>query len=319
MTQPTPAATEPPAQAGSNAPENWVERLRARLPKGSHRRKLWNKLALPVNEPSEFLGEQEALIDQLTTHSGDPEKDLQRSAALLAEAQEIYERAEARAAGAQTRATTLQGAVAIAASLLLAGGALILDQTKLHGTGWRALFAVMLVAVTGALVMCGVRALSATSTIHRWHRPSADQIISRSQRYATQANIELAAETLQDYSYNTKIAAWKVAYLAAAAWWFRIALALILAMGVLIGTYTIATDTPSATTTTTTTTTNSSTTSGTPTTTTSTTPKATTPTTTTPTTPNPTPHKSHTPRTQAHTTSVPAPVPSPAMPSSPSS
>jgi hypothetical protein len=316
MTQPTPAATEPPAQAGSNAPENWVERLRARLPKSSHRRKLWDKLALPVNEPSEFLGEQEALIDELTTHSGDPEKDLQRSAALLAEAQEIYERAEARAAGAQTRATTLQGAVAIAASLLLAGGALLLDQTKLHGTGWRALFAVMLVAVTGALVMCGVRALSATSTIHRWHRPSADQIISRSQRDATQANIELAAETLQDYSYNTKIAAWKVAYLAAAAWWFRIALALILAMGVLIGTYTIATDTRSANTTTTTTTTNTSTTSGTPTTTTSTTPKATTPTTTTA---NPTPHKSHTPRTQTDKTTVPAPVPSPAMPSSPSS
>ena len=39
-----------------------------------------------------------------------------------------------------------------------------------------------------------------------------------------QARIELAAETLKDYGYNNKIANWKVAKLAAAAWWFRLAL-----------------------------------------------------------------------------------------------
>lgn len=157
--------------------------------------------------------------------TGHRERDEQGAAEILAEAREIYDRAEERAAGATTRATTLQGAVAIAGSLLLAGAELILDSTKVHETGWRVAFAATLLAAIVALVMSGVRALSATSTIHRWHRSTATDIVRRSQLSLTQARVQLAAETLADYGFNTKIAAWKVAYLGAAAWWFRIALA----------------------------------------------------------------------------------------------
>jgi hypothetical protein len=123
--------------------------------------------------------------------------------------------------------------------LLLAGTALVFDQAKLHGTGWRIGFALLLLAVTVSLVMTGLRALSASSTIHRWHRPTAQNIVMRAQLPVPEANIRLAAETLVDYSYNTKIAAWKVAYLGAAAWWFRLALGTFVALAVLLAAYTV--------------------------------------------------------------------------------
>ena len=234
--------------AAPNRPDNWVEKWRAKQPAGSRRRTLFDRLALSVDEPTEFLQGEAALADDLRPDSGDTEIDARRAAELLDEAQEIYERAEDRAAGATTRATTLQGAVAIATSLLLAGAGLVLDRAKLQGTGWRIAFAVLLLAVTFSLVMTGLRALSATSTIHVWHRPTATGIVARAGRSETEARIALAAETLVDYSYNTKIAAWKVAYLGAAAWWFRLALAALAALALLVAAYAVAGPAPRSTT-----------------------------------------------------------------------
>jgi hypothetical protein len=227
-----------PARANIT-PRNWVETLRTKLPAGSRRRSLYDKLALPVDEPTEFVTDEATLAAELMPKENDEDKKATRAAELLTEAQSIYARAEDRAAGATARATTLQGAVAIATSLLLAGAGLVLKQGTLQGIGWIALFAVLLVGATVALVMTGVRALSATSTIHRWHRPTATDIVRRSQMGPAEARVELAAETLIDFGYNTKIAAWKVAYLGAAAWWFRIALALLLALAVFVGSYAV--------------------------------------------------------------------------------
>ena len=98
-----------PNQRLSNAPNNWVEWLRARQPEGSWRRRLYDRLVVPVGDPSEFTGDEESLAQELTPNTGDPGRDNERATELLAEAQAIYERAEERATGAQTRATTLQG------------------------------------------------------------------------------------------------------------------------------------------------------------------------------------------------------------------
>lgn len=235
-TSPVPAHAPGP----SNEPKNWVERWRAKQPSGSWRRRLYDRLALPVDEPTEFLQGETALAAEIMPSSGDAEADAQRAAELLSEAQDLYARAEERADSATTRATTLQGAVAIAASLLLAGAGLVLDQAKLQGTGWRIVFALLLFGATFSLVMSGLRALGATSTIQVWHRPTATAIVRRAELSATEARIELAAETLVDYSFNTKIAAWKVAYLGAAAWWFRIALAALAVLALLVATYAVA-------------------------------------------------------------------------------
>jgi hypothetical protein len=87
--------------------------------------------------------------------------------------------------------------------------------------------------------MSGLRALAAASTIHVWYRPTAGDIVKRSQLPDAVARTRLAAETLIDYGYNTKVAAWKVAHLDASALWYRIALAFIVSIAMLVGVYAV--------------------------------------------------------------------------------
>jgi hypothetical protein len=137
------------------------------------------------------------------------------------------------------RATTLQEAVGIAATLLIAGAGLIIGQSALRGAGWVVAFALLLFGATLSLVMSGLRALGAASTIHQWYEPTASDIIGRSQESELEARVELAASILWCYGYNSKVASWKVSYLGAAAWWYRIALALIVSIAMLVGVYAI--------------------------------------------------------------------------------
>lgn len=109
--------------------------------------------------------------------------------------------------------------------------------SKVRGDGWRIAFAGVLLAVTFSLVMTGARALASTSRIHRFHRPTATDILDRTASDVAKARIEFAAELLKGYGENTKVADWKVAYLGAAAWWFRWALAMLLLLATLLGAY----------------------------------------------------------------------------------
>jgi hypothetical protein len=162
-----------------------------------------------------------------------------RATEILQQAQSIYQEAEDRAAGVAARATTLQEAVGIAATLLITGAGLIVGQTALHRKGWVLLFAVLLFGATLSLVMSGLRALGATSTIHSWYRPTAGDITEHAQLPEAEARLALAADVLYSYGYNTKVASWKVAYLGAAAWWYRIALAFIVSIAMLVGVYAV--------------------------------------------------------------------------------
>lgn len=222
-------------QKGIDPPGFWVERLRVRLPSGSKRRWLFDTLFLPVSEPVEFTEDHKDLVAKLRPEPG-PSAD-ERSREILAEAQATLASAEARGAGAERRATTLQGAVAIAASVLLAGSALLGDPEKVHGGDWRAGMAILLLAVTVCLVAAGARALGATARIHIYHRPTPADALRRAEMDPIEARIDLAAETFKDYGYNDQIASWKVAYLAAAAWWFRGALFALLALAALLAAF----------------------------------------------------------------------------------
>lgn len=217
------------------APGNWVELWRIRLPEGTRRRRYYDTFFLPVYEPIEFTETHEELVRQLRPPTGTGAEE--RSKEILEEAQKAFAEAEARGEGAERRATTLQGAVAIATSVLLAGGALLSDPTKIHGGAWRVCLAIALFAVTGCLVMSGARALAATARIHVYHRPTPSAVLQRSQMDAVEARIELAAETLKDFGSNDQVAAWKIAYLGAAAWWFRGALASLLLLAALLAAY----------------------------------------------------------------------------------
>jgi hypothetical protein len=183
--------------------------------------------------------DRKALAQQLMPKDGNLADKTARAEEILREAQSIYQDAEDRAAGATTRATTLQEAVGIAATLLITGAGLIVGQSALHGLGWVIAFAALLLGSTLALVMSGLRALGAASTIHVWYRPTAGDIVERSKVSQMQARLDLAADTLVSYGYNTRVAAWKVSYLGASAWWYRIALAFIVSIAMLVGVYAV--------------------------------------------------------------------------------
>jgi hypothetical protein len=219
--------------------QHWVERCRRRLPKGSRRRGLYDKFFLPLDPPTEFTEPRESLAARLMPRTSDGDPDLARTSEVLQEAQAIYARAEERVDSAERRATTLQGAITIAASLLLAGGTFLADPSKVHGTAWRIALGTVLLGVITFLLMAGLRALAATSRIHVFRRPTASEITNRAASPLAEARMDAAAEILRSYACNTKVADWKVAYLGAAAWWFRLSLATLLVFGWLLAGYVV--------------------------------------------------------------------------------
>jgi hypothetical protein len=112
---------------------NRVEQWRAKLPVRSKRRKLFDLAALPVDEPKEFRVDRKILARELMPRHGSTAEKTARAEEILREAESVYQQVEDRAAGATARATTLQEAVGIAATLLITGAGLIVGQSALHG------------------------------------------------------------------------------------------------------------------------------------------------------------------------------------------
>jgi len=189
-------------------------------------------LALPLEEYHEFPGTADEVATRLKTSTP------YVADATLAEAEKIATEPFERAEGAERRATTLQGAIAIAASFGLAAGALLLDSNKIKSDGWRQAFAAMSLGFVFCLVASGFRAVSAVYRVHRWSYPDGDKIFARAQMDASEAKTNRAAALLRTVSKNQAIARWKVAYMRAAAWWFRLALIFLLADAIALLLYT---------------------------------------------------------------------------------
>jgi hypothetical protein len=191
----------PPSEQALPTPEevrrglHWSERWRHRFGEGNWLRRRYDSVFLPIAEPTAFTEPHEELVRLLTPRKTAGKWDEERTKEILDEAQSIFEQADERGQAAERRATTLQGAVAIAASLILAGGALLADPAKVQGDGWRIALAVGLVAVTFCLVVSGARALATTSRIHVYHAPTQTDVLRRSGLPLPEARIELAAET----------------------------------------------------------------------------------------------------------------------------
>lgn len=161
---------------------------------------------------------------------------------LLSEAEALFAEPQARIESVERRATTLQGGVAIAATVALTGGGLVLDPTKLQGLGWRIAFASGLALLVLALVLTGARALSASSRSFAFRAPAdSDQLMKRAGSTDRDAYArERAAWLLWAYGRNNEIAAVKVEYLWKAAFWFRVALAVLAALMLLVVAYVLA-------------------------------------------------------------------------------
>jgi hypothetical protein len=187
---------------------------------------------VPWDPPERFPQSLEELRERLSTDDADLADEL------LADAQQLYAEADARVDSAESRATTLQGTVAIAATVALAGAGLVLDPSKVHGGHWRTYFAIGLALLVLLLVLTALKATSAAARTFEFTTPSDDGIFERAKlSTAAQAKTQRAAYLLHGYGRNNEVAAIKVGYLRSAAFWFRGVLAMLLVLTALVCIY----------------------------------------------------------------------------------
>ena len=247
-----PGGGSQPRRQGWRAPLRWLAKRYCRLPpkppedaempSNPRWREDWpaplrciadNLYPVPWDPPLRFPERIEVLREHLAT-SDDSLAD-----ELLADAQRLFDEADARIDSVERRATTLQGTVAIAALVALTGGALVVDPSKIHGAGWRTAFAVGLAVLVLLLVLTTLRATGASSRTFSYTTLSDDDIFKRAKASAAEAKTRRAAYLLHGYGRNNEVAAVKVDYLYRAAIWFRWALAVLLALIVMVAVYVI--------------------------------------------------------------------------------
>jgi hypothetical protein len=229
--------TESPDQPYRNGLVALVKDMVAqrRLPPAQRtRRPLHEYVRVPADAPGGFAAES---LPELAMRLRTGEPGVAR--AILAEAEAAFQEPVDRIESAERRATTLQGAVAVAASVVVAGGSLLLDPGKLHGQGWRIAFAAVLFAFVGSLTACGVRALGATSRIFRFRDPGIERITDRARMDECDALVHRAAELLRSAAVANEVGRVKVGLLRSAAWWFRLAILMLTALAGLLAAYAI--------------------------------------------------------------------------------
>ena len=150
--------------------------------------------------------------------------DLRTAELALAEAEAIFAEPATRIESAERRATTLQGSVAIAASLFVGGSGLLIDPAKIHGHGWRIAIALILAAFLACLIGCALRALGATSRVFEFEEPGYERVYLRAHSSPEDAALLRAADLLRAYSVADQIAGMKMGLMQKSAWWFRCAM-----------------------------------------------------------------------------------------------
>ena len=141
-----PAEDELPGAIEKSPDPERIRERRAQLT--GWRLKLYDYRVVPAEIPSEFNEPLDQLIERLSTD------DALTAATILEEAQAISAEATSRIDSAERRATTLQGTVAIAASLVVAGAGLPLRPSKVTDRDWRIVLLIVLVAVLDVLTGC---------------------------------------------------------------------------------------------------------------------------------------------------------------------
>ena len=184
-----------------------------------------------VESPAEFTHPREQIVDQLKTDDQAEARDI------LTQAKGLYDSVDLRSESVERRATTLQGVVSIAATVTVAGGALLLDPGKIGGALWRSVFAGLFSGLLYCFIATAYRATQASTKVHTWTLANPEDILRRSN--STTADIETAADLLIAYGRNAKIANWKVAYMRAASEWFLRGLIFLALITVSLGVYAV--------------------------------------------------------------------------------
>jgi hypothetical protein len=176
---------------------------------------------------------EEEIVPRLLTD--DPEL----SADLLDEATEMTRRQKDDAESFERRAATLQGAVAIATTLTITGGALLLDKDRIASSCWRIAFASLLAATIVSFVISGVRALGASSRTHPWSYPGYEDMFDHARLDLAHERAARTASLLKAAGLNLRIIQLKGGYLNSAVFWFRLALLALVGLAALLLIYAI--------------------------------------------------------------------------------
>jgi hypothetical protein len=234
-----PAEDELPGAIEKSPDPERIRERRAQLT--GWRLKLYDYRVVPAEIPSEFNEPLDQLIERLSTD------DALTAATILEEAQAISAEATSRIDSAERRATTLQGTVAIAASLVVAGAGLLLDPSKVTDRDWRIVLLIVLAAVLGCLIGCAWRALAVTGRMFEFEQPGPERIHLRAKASGVNAQTFRAAELLRAAGVSSEVGAVKVGLLRSSAWWLRAALAVLAAFIVAVSVYAAtASDSPTA-------------------------------------------------------------------------
>jgi hypothetical protein len=158
-----------------------------------------------------------------------------RADQVLALAEAAYGEASERADSADRRAATIQGAIAITASLTVAGGSLLLDGNKVPSGTWTWILGATLVALVMTLVVAAWRALLVTRPQYMWASPAFEEVYELSQaEHEFEMKAQRAADLFVAYGRNDRIAALKIQLLGSAVRWLVAALLLIGTMAALM-------------------------------------------------------------------------------------
>jgi hypothetical protein len=155
----------------------------------------------------------------------------------LAQAEGAYQEPFERAEGVERRATTIQAAVAVAASFAVAGAGLLLDRGALGQSSWRYPVALAYLVVMVSLVAAALRALRASTRVHYWTFPNRAELLEPGEEDAEISRVARAAGLLYCAVRNEPIARYKVAQMRAAGFWFAWALIGLALTAVLIAGY----------------------------------------------------------------------------------
>jgi hypothetical protein len=205
----------------------WIKELLA-PERAIRRRWWWNRLFVQIDDPFFFENEsEESIYEWLRSASGRP-------AGVLADARQVFDDEQARSENVQQRASGLQGAVAIAASFVLAGGGLLLNASELPHDAWRVVIALAYAYTVFCLVATGLRALRATVRTHAFHWPDPEGPVRRAKRSEADDELLQAAELLHSFSRNQPFVDYQLAQMRAAGHWFAGALLGVLVTGLLV-------------------------------------------------------------------------------------
>lgn len=144
------------------------KRLRDGLAKRTGwRRRLFIRIRQPANVPGFFGDPPEELefhfnkgvADLVAAMEGGGKVDLGTAEKAMAEAEAVYEETLTRLESAERRATTLQGAVAVAATVVVGSAGLVLNGSKVYGQGWKIAFAIGVLILLACLICCALSSL----------------------------------------------------------------------------------------------------------------------------------------------------------------